>query len=199
VPKKVIGMIEEIMNQIQSWLGLGRDSGEVGTAPMVLRTIVVYTFTLAVVRLGSKRFLSKATAFDVIVGIMLGSVISRAITSSDSFFPTLMAGATLVGMHWFIAWLAFRFDRFGTLVKGRSVLLIEDGKIQRDGMRQAGLSDHDLEQALRMQNNHIDPANIRLAYLERSGSISVIPLKEEPQVVDVEVKDGVQTVRIRLG
>ena len=52
-------------------------------------------FTLAIVRLGSKRFLSKATAFDVIVGIMLGSVMSRAITASASFFPTLLVGGML--------------------------------------------------------------------------------------------------------
>ena len=192
-------MFESVLDQVQNWLGLGRHATDAGAVEMVLRTIVVYGFTLAIVRLGSKRFLSKATAFDVIVGIMLGSVISRAITSSDSFFPILMAGITLVGIHWLIAALAFRFAWFGTLVKGQSVLLIEDGKVQRDGMRQAGLSDHDLKQALRMQNDHTDPSNIRLAYLERSGSISVIPMKGEPEVIEVSVKDGVQTVRIELG
>ncbi len=65
-------------------------------------------------------------------------------------------------------------------------------------MRQAGLSEHDLKQALRMQNNHTDPANIRLACLERSGQISVIPFKGEPRILDVSVADGVQTVRIEL-
>lgn len=116
---------------------------------MVLRTIVVFVFTLAAVRLGNKRFLSRATAFDVIVGSMLGSVMSRAITSPDSFFPTLMVGTTLVGMHWLISAIAFRSDWFGTLVKGKSVLLIRDGKMEKDGMLQAGLS---VKQALRMQN-----------------------------------------------
>jgi uncharacterized membrane protein YcaP (DUF421 family) len=154
--------------------------------------------SLAIIRIGSKRFLSQASAFDVIVGIMLGSVMSRAINGSAPFFPTLLSGLVFVGMHWFFAALAFRFDWFGTLVKGNPILLIEDGKIQREGMRQAGLSDHDLKQALRMQNNHTDPANIRLAYLERSGNISVIPFKGDPRVLDVSVADGVQTVRIEL-
>jgi len=191
-------MFDEKLTQLHMWLGLSHDINDLSYVQSALRTIVVYGLTLAIVRLGSKRFLSKATAFDVIVGIMLGSVMSRAITGSTPFYPTLIAGATLVGMHWLIAALAFRFDWFGTLVKGKSVLLIENGEIQRDGMRQAGLSDHDLKQALRMQNDHTDPAKIRLAYLERSGSISVIPFKNEPRVVDVEVKDGVQSVRIEL-
>ena len=192
-------MLQAVWEQFQILLGLGRDAGEVGAIQMALRTVFVYAFTLGVVRLGSKRFLSKATAFDVIVGIMLGSVMSRAITESASFFPTLMVGVTLIAAHWLMAALAFRFDWFGSLVKGNSILLIEDGEIQRDGMRQAGLSEHDLKQALRMQNNHTDPAKIRRAHLERSGKISVIPFEGEPRVLDVSVADGVQTVRIELG
>ena len=192
-------MLQVVWEQFQILLGLGRDAGDVGAIQMALRTVFVYAFTLAVVRLGSKRFLSKATAFDVIVGIMLGSVMSRAITESASFIPTLMVGVTLIAAHWLMAALAFRFDWFGSLVKGNSILLIEDGEIQRDGMRQAGLSEHDLKQALRMQNNHTDPAKIRRAYLERSGKISVIPFEGEPRVLDVSVTDGVQTVRIELG
>lgn len=192
-------MLQAVWEQFQILLGLGRDAGEVGAIQMALRTVFVYAFTLAIARLGSKRFLSKATAFDVIVGIMLGSVMSRAITDSASFFPTLMVGVTLIAAHWLMAALAFRFDWFGSLVKGNSILLIEDGEIQRDGMRQAGLSEHDLKQALRMQNNHTDPAKIRRAHLERSGKISVIPFEGEPRVLDVSVADGVQTVRIHLG
>jgi uncharacterized membrane protein YcaP (DUF421 family) len=191
-------MLQVIWEQFQILFGLGRDPADLSAIQMALRTVFVYAFTLAIVRLGSKRFMSKATAFDVIVGIMLGSVMSRAITGSASFFPTLMVGATLVGMHGLIAALAFRFEWFGSLVKGNSILLIEDGKVQRNGMRKAGLSDHDLKQALRMQNNHTDPANIRLAYLERSGNISVIPFKGEPRILDVSVAEGVQTVRIEL-
>ena len=38
----------------------------------------------------------------------------------------------------------------------------------------------------------------RLAYLERNGSISVIPYGHEPHVVDVSVNDGVQTVRVEM-
>ncbi|MDQ3802680.1 MAG: DUF421 domain-containing protein [Acidobacteriota bacterium] len=191
-------MLQALWEQVQSLVGLGGDARDVGVVGTALRTIMVYVFTLAVVRLGSKRFLSKATAFDVIVGIMLGSVMSRAIDGSNPFFPTLAAGAVLLGMHWLLARLAFHSDWFGPLVKGNPIKLIEDGKIREEGMRQAGLSEQDLTQALRMQNNHTDPANIRLAYLERNGSISVIPRKGEPRVFNVSVEDGVQTVRVEL-
>jgi uncharacterized membrane protein YcaP (DUF421 family) len=153
---------------------------------------------LAFVRIGDKRFLGKSTAFDVVIGIMLGSVMSRAINGSAPFLPTLLGGVVLIGVHWLLGVLAFHASWFGTLVKGSPVLLIKDGNIQQAEMRRAGLSEHDLQQALRLRSNQTDPTNVQLAYLERNGSISVIPRKHEPRVVDVSVEGGVQKVRIVL-
>jgi uncharacterized membrane protein YcaP (DUF421 family) len=192
-------MVQLIWEQIQAFLALGRDVEDVGAVPMAVRTIVVYAFTLAIVRLGSKRFLSQATAFDVIVAIMLGSIMSRAINGSAPFVPTLFGGLALVGLHWLLAVLAFRIDWFGSVVKGDPVLLVKDGRIQEDGMRRTSLSSRDLNEALRQQGKPPDPSKVRLAYLERNGGISVVPSKDQPRILDVSVEDGVQTVRIELG
>lgn len=191
--------MQEVWDQIQALLGLGLDIGDVGAGQMAFRALLIYIFTLVIVRLGSKRFLAKATAFDVIVGIMLGSIMSRAINGSAPLVPTLVSGTVLLVLHWILAQLAYHADWFGPLVKGNPILLIKDGQIQQDGMREAGLSDHDLEQAIRIQANQTSTENIHLAYLERSGSISVIPQPREPRVFVVPVEDGVQTVRIELG
>lgn len=191
-------MFQAVWDQLQTWLGLGRDVADVGAVQMALRTILIYAFSLLIVRLGSKRFLSDATAFDVVVGIMLGSIMSRAINGSAPFFPTLLGGVALVGMHWLLGVLAVRVSWFGTLVKGSPVLLIKDGNIQREGMLRAGLSNNDLEQALRLRSQQTDPARIQLAYLERNGGISVISCKQEPRIVEMSVEDGVQMVRIVL-
>ena len=190
-------MLQTIVDQIQAFLGYERDVSDVNALQMALRTILIYAVTLILIRLASKRFLSQATAFDVIVGIMLGSVMSRAINSSAPLFPTLGAGAVLVGMHWILAFIASRTE-FGAAVKGKPVLLIKDGQVQQQGLWKAGLSTHDLEQALRMQGSEPDPSKVKRAYLERSGSVSVMPFSSPPHIVDVSVMDGVQTVRIEL-
>ena len=192
-------MTQAIWEQVQALLELGRDVADVGAVAMALRTIVIYAFTLAIVRLGSKRFLSQATAFDVIVAIMLGSIMSRAINGSAPFFPTLLGGIALVGLHALLAWLAFHTDWFGSLVKGEPVMLVKDGEVQHEGMRRASLSQRDLNEALRRQGRPPDPSSIQLAYLERDGGISVVPEQGRPRVADVSVKDGVQTVRIEIG
>ena len=192
-------MLQAVVDQIQVFLGYERDIGDVNAIQMALRTMIIYAVTLVLIRLASKRFLAEATAFDVIVGIMLGSVMSRAINGSAPLFPTLLAGVVFIGLHWSFAALAFHTNWFGSIVKGNPVLLIKDGKIQQQGVQETGLSSHDLEQALRLQAQATDPAKVKLAYLERNGSISVIPFKSEPRILDVSVADGVQTVRIELG
>jgi uncharacterized membrane protein YcaP (DUF421 family) len=123
---------------------------------------------------------------------------SRAINGSAPFFPTLAAGAVLVGLHWLLAVLAFHIDWFGPFVKGNPVLLIKDGQVQEDGIRRGGITRQDLTQALRKQTKQSDPAKIELAYLERDGGISIIPYEQVRRVFEVSVADGVQTVRIRL-
>ena len=163
-----------------------------------VRTVVVYAFALAAVRIGKKRFLSQASAFDVIVAIMLGSIMSRAVQGSTSFGPTLLSGAVLVGTHWLLAALTSRLDWFGPLVKGRSTMLVRDGRVDHEALRESGVSEQDLEQAIRLEIGETEPSRVRLACLERNGSISVIRAEREPVVLDIRVEDGIQTVRVRL-
>lgn len=191
-------MLQEVRDAFDPLLGLDRDVGDVNAWQMALRAIIVYVVTLAVVRLGSKRLMGKATAFDVILGIMIGSVMSRGINGSAGLVPTLAGGAVLVALHGLFAILAHRTSWFGDYVKGSPVLLVEDGRIRPDGMREASLTENDLAEALRLQGLPPDPSGVRLAHLERDGTVSVIPRDGEPRVVEVSVADGVQTVRIEV-
>lgn len=191
-------MLQAVVDQIEMLLGLGLDVGDVDPAQMALRTVIIYVFTLSIVRLGSKRYLAESTAFDIIVSIMIGSIMSRAINGSAPFVPTLVSGVILLGLHWLFAFLSSKIQWFGPIIKGNPILLIKDGQLQERGMRSAGLSRHDLEQFLRMEAQNSDPSTIERAYLERSGNISVLPYEKDPSVLILPVESGVQTVRIEI-
>jgi len=189
----------DLWEQFQALFGLGAYAENAGAVSIALRVVLVYAAALVLVRLGNKRFLSEATAFDVIVAIMLGSIMSRALDGSSPFGPTVLVAAVLIGLHWLFSVLAYHTSWFGTLVKGEPVLLIRDGEVQRPGMRRGSITEADLTQALRLQTNQPDPAKVKRAYLERNGQISVVPYPQEPRVATVAVEDGVQTVKIELG
>jgi len=177
----MIGVLPEALALLQ---GSGARSGEIGPGEAALRAVLVYGFTLLIVRLGSKRLMGKATAFDMILAIMIGSVRSRGINASEGLFPTFAAGSVLVGLHWLFGVIAYRVDWFGTAVKGTAVKLIENGEVSEKAMRGSSISKRDLAEALRHQGIPPDPSRIALAYLERDGSVSVIPRDAGPGEVD---------------
>jgi uncharacterized membrane protein YcaP (DUF421 family) len=191
-------MIGENWPVIGELLGLGAD--EIAIWQMGVRAVIVYLAAIALVRLGEKRFLGRYTALDVILGFMLGSVLSSAITGSAPFFETILGGAlSLVLIHWLFAVLSFRSERFGDLVKGTERVLVRDGKIDWESMQTSHISRSDLLAALRANGQLDEVEKVREARLERSGDISVLERESEPRVVEIEVKEGVQVVRLEIG
>jgi uncharacterized membrane protein YcaP (DUF421 family) len=190
----------EIVTELQSRIGwlLGLNVDTLNAGHMLARAVVVYIATIIMVRVGEKRFLGKSTAFDVILGIILGSVVSRAINSSTEFFPTRAAGFFLVALHWTFAVIAFRSDRLGTLVKGSTRKLVKDGQILWGEMRSSHISKDDLLGALRLNGSTEDASRVESAWLERNGDISVLKQKRDPKVIEVKVEPGVQTIRIEV-
>lgn len=165
-----------------------------------LRAVITFIITVAAIRLGNKRLFGKGTAFDTVVAIMIGSVMSRAITGSGSgtMLAVWGAGLTLIGMHWLVSTLSFHNSWFGPLVKGHEVELVRDGHILDDKMQRTGTSRRDLKRAMRSNGHYPDFETIQMAHMERDGSISIVTKSSEPRIVDINVKDGVQTVRIAL-
>ncbi len=159
--------------------------------------MVVYFVGLVIVRLGKSRLISRATSLDVILGFILGSLLSRGITGHASISGTAVASAAIVLLHWFFTALACRSHKFGTLMKGHDRLLVQDGRIIEENMRKSSLSVHDLREELRLKGVE-ELSQVKRAFKERNGEVSVIKRPVEPRVIDVAVRDGVQTVRIEL-
>jgi uncharacterized membrane protein YcaP (DUF421 family) len=176
--------------------------GDVPVEPLswhqvMARAAVIYVLGIVLVRLGKSRMLSRLSAMDVLVGFVLGSLLSRGITGHASISGTAASGAALVAVHWLFSRVASDFHWFGNLVKGRIDLLVKDGQPLEEAMKRHHISKHDLEEEFR-QDGIDDLSAVKMAYKERSGEVSVIPRKSPPRIVEVQVQPGVQTVRIQL-
>jgi uncharacterized membrane protein YcaP (DUF421 family) len=155
-------------------LGLGHQATELTFAQISLRGIIVFAAALAIVRCGDRRFLSQKTAFDAVLGFILASMLARAVNGTASFFPTLGGAFVLVMLHRALAYASRRSHRFGDLIKGRSDVIIRDGKLDEALALRNLLSTHDIMEDLRLHGNVNDIADVSLAVLERNGHISVV-------------------------
>jgi uncharacterized membrane protein YcaP (DUF421 family) len=165
-------------DSLNTLLGLSREPKTLTFLQIALRGLIVFIIALVIVRLGDKRFLSKKTAFDAILGFMLASMLARAINGSAPFWSTLGGGCVLVALHRLIAHASRRWHKFGILVKGTSDLVIRDGQVIQSGMLRNDLSEHDLHEDLRLNGQVDDPSQVKIAYAERNGQISVVKKKE---------------------
>lgn len=164
-------MVREFAGEL---LGLSRGATELEFRHMAWRTLVVFVVAVIVVRVGARRFLSRAAGFDIIVAIVLGSVLSRGINGEAAFFPSLGASLLLVALHHVLATLAFHWHWFSVLAKGQAITLVREGAVDRRAMARAKITDDDLNESLRLNGNIEGTNDVAEARLERNGSVSVV-------------------------
>jgi uncharacterized membrane protein YcaP (DUF421 family) len=159
---------------LHTLLGLGTEPKDLTFLQVSVRGVIVFIATLIMVRLGSKRSLAEKTAFDAVLIVIIGSMLARVINGSEAFFPTLGTGFVLVFLHRLLGLAAYYSHSFGILVKGKPVVLVQDGKLQQKKMLWEHISKHDLEEDMRLDAQTEDLSKIQVARLERSGDISFI-------------------------
>jgi len=79
-------------------------------------------------RVSGKRMLSKMNAFDFVVAISPGSILSTVMLSRESFLAQgLIAFAVLMGLQFAVTWSSVRFPWIRKWVAGESQMLLYDG------------------------------------------------------------------------
>jgi len=141
---------------------------------MTTRAVLVFFAALALLRLSGPRTFGGSTAFDLVVKIMLGSVLSRAIVAASSFGGTLLAALAFVLLHRVLAWASYRYRWVDELVKGKVYLLAEHGQAKPEQLHQLNLNELDILEGLHENGNVAGLDKTEAVYLERDGSISVV-------------------------
>lgn len=156
------------------FLGLGAEPHTLTFMQISIRGVIVFVFTLIMVRLSARRSLARRTVFDSIFLVILASVLARAINGSSDLLPTIGGGFIMVIFHRLLAWIAFYSHWFGNLIKGPEEMLIRDGQLMHPALRNNHITKHDLEEDLRLTLHTEDLQRIQTAWMERSGGISFI-------------------------
>lgn len=153
--------------------GLSGGAAQIDPWQAAARAALLYVATLALIRLGKKRFLGRGTPFDVVIAIVIGSIAARAIIGGSPILPSLAAMATLIALHWLISLGAMRSRAIGLLVKGRNRVLVCDGVVDEAAMRDEHLTMHDLEEDLR-ERGYDSLDRIAMVRIERNGKLSFV-------------------------
>ena len=162
------------MDEVQ-WLHLliGREGQDIAWWQMSLRAAVVFLCGLVLLRLAGRRVFGKWGALDILLAVIIGSNLSRAITGGAPFLPTICATFVLVLLHTLLVYAAVWAPKLGDMVKGRPTALIREGVVDHANLARLGIGPGDLDQALRC-GGVSRAEEVAAAYLERNGTISVV-------------------------
>ncbi len=134
-----------------------------------------YVTLIVVLRATGKRTLSKLNAFDWVVSVALGSTLATILLSSDvSWAEGATALALLAGLQFAVAWTTTHLPGGRSVVTARPTLLLEDGRILPEALRQQRVTDAEIRQAVRATGSGaLD--DVAAVVLETDGSFSVVP------------------------
>lgn len=155
-------------------LGVGVKPEDLDALQVSLRALLIYVFATVALRLADRRFLSRMSAMDIILGIMLGAMLSRVINGSAPIWPTLPGVFVLILLHRLSATLAYHSQFFTKLVKGDPVELYADEQIRYSALRRTRITEDDLLQQIREHGSIGSLDKARKVMLERGGRVSVV-------------------------
>ena len=140
----------------------------------VLRALAVYAALLLMVRLSGKRSVGQFTPFDMILLILLGTAVQNSLIGEDvSLLGGLLLAGTLIALNHAVGWITARSRRLHAMIEGVAVKIIEDGALDKDRLRKEGVSEMDLDEALRRAGmEHV--SEVRRGWLETDGHITLI-------------------------
>ena len=149
-------------------------------AEKILRPIVVYFFLIVGLRLAGKRELAQLNPFDLVVLLTLSNTVQNAIIGDDnSVTGGLIGAATLLALNYAVVRFLYGHDKLEQLVEGAPDVLIENGVIQPDRLRQELITLQELEAAAHKQGlASLD--EVDRAVLEPGGSICFLAKKPTP-------------------
>ncbi len=137
------------------------------------RAVLIFFYGLLLVRVAGRRVFGRWSAIDIVVSIVIGSNLSRALTGNAPLWGTLAATTLLMTLHWLLAHGAARSRWLSRLVEGGPIRLAEAGETNDKLMKSHGVTLADLHEALRDKGlEHV--AETRLINLEPSGKVTIL-------------------------
>lgn len=159
------------MNEFYELIGEGK---VLNSFQMSIRAFIIFIIALILIRFSGRRTFGMHSPFDNVISVLLGAILSRAVIGASPFFSIINAAFVIVVLHRLFAWIALYNDRFGSLIKGNAKIIYKDGEIIRSNMKRFFITDKDLIEGIRLQGNVESLDEIKSAYIERNGKITVI-------------------------
>ena len=141
---------------------------------IALKSVTVYLFIVLAIRFFGKKELSQLSVIDLVFILLLSNSVQNAMVgNNNSLEGGLVAALALFIGNYILKFFINKYSKFGILLEGEKIILVNVGKVLKNGLRQAMMSEDEVERAVREHGvDNIKDAD--LVVLEVDGNISVL-------------------------
>lgn len=149
------------------------------------QTIGIIVFGTILLRIGGRKSISQMTITQVVIMIGIGSLLTQPLTG-NGYWVTIGVAAILIACMIIIEYVEYKIDGIETLASGKSVVVIEQGRLVERGMDRLRLTTDKLEMRLR-QAGIANISDVEWATIEISGNLgySLKPQKQPATKEDI--------------
>ena len=158
---------------------------------VILRTLILYVAVTVAIRLMGKRQIGDMQPSELVITLLISEI--AAIPLQDKNQPVIngiVAVFMLVILEIAVSAASLKSFRVRKLLSGKSVIIIKNGTVDQQAMRDVRMTVLDLIELLRGQNV-FNIEDVNFAVLEANGNLSVL-LKGEKQTAtakDLKIKN----------
>ncbi len=161
---------------------------------VLIRTFIIYTSLIAVMRIMGKRQLGELEISDLVTTFLISEIASLPITDTEiPLTHAIIPIIALLSLEVSISTLLSKFPKLKYIFSARPSTIIKNGNICKKSLTDSRISFDELFTQLRQQG-YDDISQIEYAILEQNGNITVIPKSKykplTPNDLGIEVKES---------
>ncbi len=140
-----------------------------------IRSVLLYVVVIFAVRLMGKRQLGELQPSELVITILISNIATLPLENpSVPLLTGVLPILALVCFEVITSWLSLRSKKLRKLISGSPKIIIRNGEIVQQTMRELRFTIDDLLVALRSQQI-FTPEEVQFAIVETTGTVSVYP------------------------
>lgn len=156
---------------------------------LFIRGVIVYCLVFVVIRLSGKRQISDLQPFDLVITLLIADLAAGPI--SNTSIPLVYGAVPIFALflvQQLVTFLSLKSERMRSLVCGKPLIVIANGKVQEQVLRDARYTLNDMLEQLR-EKDVFDISEVAYAILETNGNLSVLKkgVKQQPGFSDMKL------------
>jgi uncharacterized membrane protein YcaP (DUF421 family) len=145
-----------------------------GYVIIALKSIAVYVFIVAAIRVFGKKEVAQLSVVDVVFILLISNSVQTAMVGEDtSLTGGLVAALALFAMNYIFKRLTLGSESISKVIDGEPILLIYNGQVRPNALKEASISLEQLKAVVR-EHGVEEVSDVNLAIFEVDGNISVL-------------------------